>query len=77
MGKNSQRLDMSVKCPYYRTAGDRQIHCDAPDKRLREQVMVFKRTEDRKEYMEGVCCSRFGGCRLCRELDKAHDFNRE
>lgn len=77
MGKKSLSIDKSVKCPYYRTAGDRQIHCDAPDKRLREQVMVFKRAEDRKEYMEGVCCSRFGGCRLCRELDRAYNFNRE
>lgn len=77
MGRTNERLAMSVKCPYYRNAGDRQIHCEPPDKRLREQVMIFKRTEDWKKYMEGVCCSRFGGCRLCRELDKAHDFNRD
>lgn len=77
MGRTNERLAMSVKCPYYRNAGDRRIHCEPPDKRLREQVMIFKRTEDWKKYMEGVCCSRFGGCRLCRELDKAHDFNRD
>lgn len=77
MGRTNERLAMSVKCPYYRNAGDRQIHCEPPDKRLREQVMIFKRTEDWKKYMEGVCCSRFGGCRLCRELDRAHDFNRD
>ena len=75
MSKGTQWIDRAVKCPFYRSAEDKQlaVKCEGPvDGALLS--IKFKRREDFERHFNGWCCGNYEACELFRVIASAYDF---
>lgn len=68
------RLDCSIKCPFYRNIIRNRIICDGITDRVEFTPMPFKNREEMRAYIHDFCASDcWHGCPLAETIEKQID----
>lgn len=66
---------VTVKCPYFRNHGKREIHCDSAYGEAAIMIMRFRSDETKKKHMQVWCCKAYEKCEWYRTMMVLEDPN--
>lgn len=64
---------VSVKCPYFRNHGRKEIHCESAYGKDAVQILRFRAEETKKTHMQTWCCSCYEKCEWYRTMAQLYD----
>jgi len=64
---------VSVKCPFFRNHGKREIHCESAYGKDAVQILRFREVARKQQHFKIWCCGCYEKCEWYRTMAKLED----